>query len=640
MKEIRHSIELILLISLLIFNSCEDYLDIVPDNIATIDNAFSSRITAEKYLFTCYSYIPNHAEPDGGAFLTCDEFWIPYPQEVVFFHSSVFETIARGNQNITSPALNYWDNFVFVALRDCNLFLERIDDVPGVYPFEVKRWKAEVKFLKAYYHYLLLRMYGPIPLIKENLPISASVEKVKVLREPVDDCFEYIISLLDEAIPDLPLILENERTEAGRATSPIASAVKAKILVEAASPLFNGNTDYASFKRKSDGVQYFNQTFDIKKWEKAATACKDAIETCHEAGFELYEYQPKITEQLPPEIITQMSIRNSVCDNDYDRNKEVVWMNTKSLAGSIQNLTTPTVDPSKTVSSGINSILAPTLKIAEMFYTENGVPMNEDEEWVSSGRYSDRYTTKVATVVDKYHIKQGAETAVLNFDREIRFYANLGFDTGLWYGIGNFNADNQWDLRAKYGQVAGGDIVSTTGYFCKKLAHFQNVILSTGLYVVVQYPWPIIRLADLYLLYAEALNEANGPSGEVYEYINKVRNRAGLENVEVAWPTYAVASKKQKHTTVDGLREIIQQERLIELANEGHRYWEIRRWKRAKELWHNQPIQGWDVMQNETDTYYKLRNLFVQSFYTKDYLFPIREYNLTVNSNLDQNPGW
>ncbi len=232
---------------------------------------------------------------------------------------------------------------------------------------------------------------------------------------------------------------------------------------------------------------------------------------------------------------------------------------------------------------------------------------------------------------------------MLNFDREIRFYANLGFDTGLWYGIGRFDADNQWDVQAKRGQAAGKRLVtffSTTGYFCKKLAHFQNVILPLSGYTVVQYPWPIIRLADLYLLYAEALNEANGPSGEVYEYINMVRNRAGLENVEITWPTYAVASKKQKHTTVDGLRDIIQQERLIELANEGHRYWEIRRWKRAKELLHNQPIQGWDIEQSETETYYRVRNLFVQSFYTKDYLFPIREYNLTVNSKLDQNPGW
>ncbi|HML85492.1 MAG TPA: RagB/SusD family nutrient uptake outer membrane protein, partial [Bacteroidales bacterium] len=84
----------------------------------------------------------------------------------------------------------------------------------------------------------------------------------------------------------------------------------------------------------------------------------------------------------------------------------------------------------------------------------------------------------------------------------------------------------------------------------------------------------------------------------------------------------------------------IQQERLIELANEGHRYWDIRRWKRAKEMWQNQPIQGWDVDQGETETYYRIKTIYTTSFTTKDYLWPIREYNLSVNPNLDQNPGW
>src|SRR5690606_18091715 len=128
----------------------------------------------------------------------------------------------------------YWNGLkggkpMFVALRDCNLFLERMNgDIPGLQEYEKKRWVAEVKFLKAYYHYWLLRMYGPIPLIKENLPISAGVAEVQIYREPVDDCFDYIVSLLNEAVPDLPLIIDNEATENGRATQPMALAIKAK----------------------------------------------------------------------------------------------------------------------------------------------------------------------------------------------------------------------------------------------------------------------------------------------------------------------------------------------------------------------------------------------------------------------------
>ncbi len=645
MKNIKLFARLLLFFPVVIYTACADYLDVVPDNIATIDNAFTSRAMAEKFLFTCYSYMPSHADVESQVFVAGDEFWMPYPQFSI--SSTVFEYIARGNQNVSDPVLNYWDGnkSMFTALRDCNLFLERIGDVPGMYPFEKDRWIAEVTFLKAYYHYWLLRMYGPIPLIHTNIPISASIEEVQVKREPVDSCFNYIVRLLNEAIPNLPFKLQNESTESGRATQPIALSVKAKILVEAASPLFNGNTDYASFVRNADGVLYFNQAFDQKKWEKAAIACKNAIDTCHLAGFHLYEYRPNVGEKMIPEIVTQMSIRNSVTDYNYNYNKEVVWMNPNSTSDMLQRWTTTFLDPANTANEGTKSLLAPPLRIAEMFYSKNGVPIDEDAEWESTRKYAERYNTKIATETDKYHIKEGAETAILNFDREIRFYANLGFDGGLWYGIGKFDIDDQWDVQGKMSQAAGKRLptfFSTTGYYCKKLAHYQNVIQSGsgGAYSVVDYPWPVIRLADLYLLYAEALNEASGPSGEVYDFINKVRTRAGLENVEVAWPKYAKDSKKQKHTTQDGLREIVRQERLIELANEGHRYWEIRRWKKATEMWNNKPIQGWDINQEETATYYRVRNVFTTSFTMKNYLWPIKEYNLSVNPNLEQNPGW
>jgi len=205
--------------------------------------------------------------------------------------------------------------------------------------------------------------------------------------------------------------------------------------------------------------------------------------------------------------------------------------------------------------------------------------------------------------------------------------------------------DDQWVIRARIGEPAGKrtqSLYSATGYFCKKLANYQNNLLEGDAagYNIIDYPWPVIRLADMYLLYAEALNETSGPSAEVYQYINKVRERAGLEGVEDSWTKYAISSQKAKYTTQTGLREIIQRERLIELANEGHRYWEIRRWKKAKEMWHNQPIRGWDIDQESAEAYYRVKTIFVQQFATKNYLWPIREYDLSVNPKLDQNPNW
>lgn len=627
------------------FSAC-NYLDVVPDNVATIDNAFTSREMAEKFLFTCYSYMPDHANPYSQTFFIGHEFWTYYPIGGSFYQP--FEVMARGNQGIVSPVLNYWEGLnngkpMFVGLRDCNIFLERMKDViPGLDEFEKERWVAEVKFLKAYYHYWLLRMYGPIPIIRENMPVSANVDEVQVTREPVDECFDYIVSLLDEAESNLPIQLDNMATERGRATQPIALALKAKVLVEAASPLFNGNTDYAGFIRNDD-ISYFNQNYDITKWEKAAEACRKAIEICHEAGFELYQHLSSKGENLAPETLSQMSIRNSVTEESYLINKEVLWSNPNSMSNPLNGgFCQPKVD--RSISSvGIFPVrISIPLKIAELFYTSNGIPMDEDYEWEQSGKYKERYSVQTATDVDKYHIKNGYQTAKLNFDRETRFYANLGFDGGLWYGNGKFNSDDQWVVEAKLGQTGGKWLAhsySITGYFCKKLVSYRNSFNETN-YTSVHYPWPVIRLADLYLLCSEAANEAYGPTHEdATQWINLVRNRANLEDVETSWGNYAKPTFKNKPTTKEGLRDIIQQERLIELANEGHRYWELRRWKKAREIL-SQPIQGWDIDQESTEDYYRVTTIFSPKFTLRDYFWPISETELTRNINLDQNPGW
>ena len=280
----------ILTVVLLISSAACSYLDVVPDNVATIDDAFADRNSAEKFLATCYNYLPNYGDPWVNPGIGAgDEVW--FNEEIVgsSFNSAL---IARGLQNVQDPHLNMWDGRqrgknLYVGIRDCNIFLENIDKAGDVEPFEKKRWIAEVKFLKAYYHWLLFQSYGPIPIVKENLPIYTKTEDVKVYRDPVDDVVKYIVELIDEAAADLPQILFSETTELGRITAPIALAIKARVLVTAASPLFNGNQDYASV-RDNRGTQLFPGTMEISKWEKAAAAAKEAIDAAHLANFQLY----------------------------------------------------------------------------------------------------------------------------------------------------------------------------------------------------------------------------------------------------------------------------------------------------------------------------------------------------------------
>lgn len=621
-----------------LFISCNNYLDIIPDNVATIDNAFALRSQAEKFLFTCYSYMPSHGSLGGNpAHVAGDELWlVPTSDNIPW-------KIARGNQRVVEPYSNFWQGNqggtdLYEGIRQCNILMENIDRVPDMTQEEKDRWSAEAKFLKAYYHFWLVRQYGPIVLMKENIPISAGEDEVRLPQSPVDSVFNYITRLLDEAAPDLPDRVVNETTELGRITKAIALSVKAKALTLAASPLFNGNRDYSNFEN-SRGEQLFNPEFQPEKWERAMNACKEAVEFCESLGYRLYYYVPQFSQyDLSDTTLTKMSIRNAVTEK---WNSEIIWGNTNSMAtqSGIQGSATPRgLDPARLDNRGTRGSIAPPLKIAEMFYTDHGLPLRDDKEW----DYSKRFDLRIAGEDERYNLKVGYTTAALNFNREPRYYASLGFDGGIWYGQGHYDDDGD-DLlfvAAKKGQPASKIVetaYSTTGFWPKKLVNFQNVIGEGNQYTVENYPWPVIRLSDLYLLYAETINEVKGPDDEALRYVNLVRERAGIPSVEVSWTRYSNTPDKYKNK--EGFREIIQRERLIELAFEGNRFWDLRRWKEATNVF-NAAITGWDIDQESAEGYYRERVLFNQTFSTKDYLWPLNENVLLANYKLVQNPGW
>lgn len=627
MKKIR----ILIFVPLFFVSSCS-YLDVVPDNVATIDNAFTMRNTAEKYLFTCYSYLPRTGnyiyDP---AVLGANEMWSLRTEWGAL-------SIVRGFQNVVNPYFNLWSGvggepLLFKGIRDCNIFLDNIDKVEELKELERRRWVAEAKFLKAYYHFYTLRMYGPIPLIRHNLSISASVDEVKVYREPVEECVTYILQLLDEAFVDLPDRIEAEETEFGRITKVICMAVKGQVLTLNASPLFNGNPDYASFT-DSRGAHLFTTAYDHEKWSLAADALKEAIDLAQEAGNKLYYYRENDPNGalVSERTNLKMNIRGAVTDK---WNPEIVWGNANDQARDNQLQAQARLD-GNTPGYGVGTSLGPTLKLAEYFYTKNGVPIEEDKDW----NYDNRYGLRTATAEDVHYIKEGYETVELHFEREPRFYGNLAFDGAIWYGQGRKTETNNWYVQAKFGQYSGGKPTngySPTGYWAKKLVNADNVYSATNSYTIVSYAQPIIRLADLYLMYAEVLNEYYGPTEEAYRYIDLVRARAGLAPVKEAWRAHS--AQPDKPTTKEGLRTIIHQERGIELALEGVRLWDLRRWKEAiNEL--NGPVQGWNLMEESAGGYYVPTLLHSRKYQLRDYFWPIKELDLITNKNLVQNPGW
>lgn len=615
------------------FTGCSNYLDVVPDGVATIDNAFSNRINAEKFFFSCYNMLPDqNSWSNYPGNVVGDEIWWDVPN--IDLGKNNGPMIATGNQNISNPYQNYWDGDrggekTFVGIRDCNIFLENISRVPDMTESERVRWIAEVKFIKAYLHFFLMELYGPVPIIDENIPVNADPERVKVYREPVDKVVEYVVGLLDEAIENLPEYIEDTNTEMGRITKPIAAAVKAKALVWAASPLFNGNPDYAGFK-DNRGEQLIPTEKDPAKWMRAAEAIKEAIDLSHACGHALFQYKPGF-EVMSDVTKQKYTLRGVCCERPLD-NPEIIWAHTAGN-NDYQKYCTPKFFESYYYTSELSA----TLKIAEQYYTKNGVPINEDPTWNYEHRYEMRRDTGS---FHQYYIKKGETTANLNYYREPRFYAHLAFDRSLYESL-DCKEEQATVIENRSGEKHGvrysaSNIV--TGYFIKKLVSFRSST-KTNSPSPYQFKIPIIRLADLYLLYAEALNEIKEvPDAEVYEWVDKIRERAGLKGVIESWSKYSTIPGKPQ--TKEGMREIIKRERLIELAFEGQRFFDLRRWKDAVKYM-NEPVQGWTYTGIKAEEYYNVNTLFQNRNYTmKEYLWPLRLSTLIRNENLVQNPKW
>lgn len=621
--------------------SCSDYLDVVPDNVPTIENAFKSRYEAEGFLYGCYSFLPDHGSPTNNpAFFGGDEAWL-------FDDASISLTtwgIAKGEQGTNSPIANYYGsrsesglntgNALLTAIRDCNIFLENIHKPADLTEDEREVWIAEVKVLKAYYHFWLFRMYGPIPVIKENIPIHASPEDVQIYRKPIDEVVDYIVTLLDEASSSLPLTIEETTLDMGRITRPIALALKGQVLTYAASPLFNGNPDYAGFV-DNRGVNLFPQNYDNEKWGKAAEALREAIDVCHEAGHELYDFNSSPTSSLLNEkTVAAMQVRGAATERWND---EIIWGSTRSTYW-LQRISIPATSPTHQAGH-INQVNAPTLRVVEQFYTENGVPVEEDKDWVDV----DLFDLKEGDEKHKYYIEENFETINLHFNREARFYGSVSFDGGTFFGFGNLSNDDPSSLRKtyfKYAAVGGFRRTdhSATGYLVKKVININTAMsLNQNMASIYNYAFPVIRLADLYLMYAEALNEyKENPDAEVYEYIDLVRNRTELDGVVESWAEHSV--DPQKPLSKEGMREIIQRERMNELAFEGKRFWDLRRWKLSEDYM-NRPIRGLSILEDDNN-FYQVQNLYNPTFEMKDYLWPLKQSTLLKNGNLTQNPGW
>ncbi len=579
--------------------SC-NYLDVVPDETPTEDDAFEDERAAERFIYGCYGSMQK------------ERLMILTSGEVIASFDSMLGMALGNTYTAADPGyFNFWSRW-YGVIRRCYILLDNIDNVPGMKEQDVKYYKGEAKFLIAYHHFLLMRSYGPIIIADHLLDASMSANEMPE-RAEFDDCVDFIAKTFDEAAADLPVTWK--ASSYGRATKVAALAFKAKALVYAASPLFNGNSKfYKDFVDKS-GKHLMPLEYDASKWLRAVDACKDAVEAAEAAGIELYYGTPSATYPQPEDPV-EFRCRMNFID---PQNNEVIWADTRSEDYyDYQNSCTPRHpdygDPSWNAYS-------PTWRTVKMFYTKNGLPIDEDPEYIPESEYFN---------TSGYDDMQVAN---IHLGREPRFNAWIGFHGG-WYEM-NRDDDTKVRLMFRRDDVHGlGNRTrnyTITGYLVKKGVGPRYCTEQGG--IQDEYSWPLMRLADLYLLYAEALIES-GDLQTGMTYLNKVRQRAGIPNVETSWKGIATLNQ-------DKLREIVRRERCIEMFNEGQYFWDVRRWLVAEDIYSMNP-EGLNI-QGETDSDFNEVVTIGANWGFKsptNYLWPIKQREINIDGKLVQNPGY
>lgn len=644
------------MVSLLTMGSCTKYLDVVPDGTLKLEDIFGLRESAMDALAKVYSYMPNDDLTHGSSWLLGDEWSARLDLENNLHHIRGIR-VMRGLQSVTSPQLGLWSGTqggkpMYEGIRQADVFLDNVWRVRDLSDDERRSWVAQVKFLKAYYVFLLVRQYGPIVLPEKMASPESTKEELFRPRATVEESFDYIVKLMDEAIPDLRIRAGDN--ELGQVDQIAARGIKSRVLLYRASPFFNGNVEYfGDFTRKTDGKQYFSLNADKEKWKNALDAINEAIELAEGNGARLFTYtkepflyDKEAFEENPEQMKVLYDLRMLIVE---PWNRELLW-GMSGIAytdgGALSTATQIRLPPG--YGDGVvnsNSFawqwLGASYATAERYYSKNGLPIEEDityninaklEVIETPGAEDENYKS-----IQGY-MQPGAETINLYLNREPRFYANLGVTGGFWRSHGvrintMFFANSDGGFNSS---INATDFLPS-GIGVQKLVHPESK--SGGWQRVIKYPLPILRLADLYLMKAEAINEYYGPNEEAYEMVNKVRRRAGIPEVQEVWSDAGLARTVNRHITQDGFRSIIQEERANEFAFEGITFWDAVRTKNAVNRF-SSPLWGWNHRGVTAKDFFVLEVKQQRRFTITDHLWPIDLNEMNTNSLLDQSPGW
>ena len=638
-------------------SSCADYLDVDKyfyDQLS-IDSAFSKRKYVDGWLSNAFEPIQYITEGEGMRRWMSDD--------IVKYEGRDYQNgnYSSSTNNGDSENLLYK---AYEAVRKASTFIDNVDRCGELTQVEKADMKGQMRFIRAYAYWSLIRHFGPVPLIPEHgLDVSLSYEELSLPRASLDEIVEFIDQDLVIAARSLPMT--RTVNNMGRPTRGAALALRARILLWVASPLMNGNKDLFNVK-DNHGRQLVPQEYDESKWAKAAAAAKEVMDL---GLYELYtiEPDPDTPEYERPPYNAKYSDKNfpdgwanvdpylsykSIFDGTIigSKNPELIFTRTSRGNEQINHWVSNCMP--RTLSG--SNLIGVSQKQIDAYYMDNGQTVQEAK---ATGYYKeDGFTTS-----DNPLNPGGAPFLPANVSwqyahREPRFYASIAYCGSIWVCASANEAQYRNKQIFYYRDLNDGkqgfkEDCPLTGIGFKKFVNDEDAFTQGG--YRMDKTENTIRYAEMLLIYAEALNELtpgqsytvekyNGETMTVQRDVNEIRSAMKPIRMRAGVPDFDDVVYENQEL----FRTALKRERQIELVGENcFRYYDLRRWKDAL-LEENQPLMGCNINISDDETRIQefYRPTVVASmpkvFTQRMYLWPFPDKELKRNVNLTQNPGW
>lgn len=594
--------------------SCAKFLSEEPDDMLSADSIFTSLKNTNGYLAQVYANVPDPYGNRGG-WSGDDASFNQLSDESNYFAEHDFPISAFKYNTLSASfgAFEYiWPEF-YKPVRTATDFINKID---GANPREVSdnlktHYKGEARAMRAIFYYWLVRLYGPVIILDDQVRIDASNEELAKMRTPLEDCVDYIVTQLDSAYNEIKSVSTSNlplNNEYGRVTKGVCKAYKEKILLWAASPLFNGNSMYKDIVNP-DGTHLFPLTYDQNKWKVAADAAKAFIDEFVPGTYDIF------TVSDPDPYMAAYYTARDVISTDW--NKEWIFGKSMASASTYNYNGRPMLVGynSEEVKKG-GGYAAVEQSMVDAYYMENGRKIGDALSDYRGSGFSDFQSP--------YDIK-ARRTYNQWTNREPRFYVGVTYNNSYWMeqeGSSGKEVVVNFEYHGNSGKIQSDHDYSSTGYLLRK-----NITVGNN-----ARGWCNLRLSEIYLDYAEALNEYDPGNPDIIKYLNIIRVKSGI-------PAYGEgADPIPVPGTQSAMREAIHHERRVEFAFENVRYFDQRRWMTAAvDL--SKPVMGMNI-DADGDDFYKLTLIQNISFTPRNYLWAIPSSEIRKDGNLTQNLGW